>query len=39
MYAQQFIQAQIKEYIKAPHHCPLLAESTHDQWIPLTKGQ
>ena len=39
MFAQQFIQAQTKEYIKAPQHCPLLAESTHDQRIPLTKGQ
>ena len=28
-----------KKHIKAPCHWPLWAESTDDQWIPLTKGQ
>ena len=33
-----FIQAQIKENIKAPRHLPLCGEFTGDRWIPLTKG-
>ena len=37
--AQPFVQAQIKENIKAPRHWPLLGESTDHRWIPLTKGQ
>ena len=34
-----FIQAQIKENIKAPRHWPLCGEFTGDRWIPRTKGQ
>ena len=34
-----FIQAQIKENIKAPRHWPLWGEFTGDRWIPRTKGQ
>ena len=33
-----FVQAQIKENIKAPRHWPLWGESTGHRWIPLTKG-
>ena len=36
---QPFIQAQIKENIKAPRHWPLCGEFTGDQWIPRTNGQ
>ena len=39
MFTQPFIQAQIKENIKAPRHWPLWGEFTGDRWIPLTKGQ
>ena len=39
LFTQQFIQAQIKENIKAPCHWPLCGEFTGDQWIPRTKGQ
>ena len=35
----RFVQAQINENIKAPHHWPLWVEFTGDRWIPLTKGQ
>ena len=34
-----FIQAQIKENMKAPRHWPLWGEFTGDRWIPRTKGQ
>ena len=34
-----FIQAQIKENIKAPRHWPLWGEFTGDRWIRRTKGQ
>ena len=34
-----FIQAQIKENIKAPRRWPLWGEFTGDWWIPRTKGQ
>ena len=34
-----FVQAQIKEIIKAPRHWPLWGEFTDDRWIPRTKGQ
>ena len=34
-----FIQAQIKENFKAPHHWPLCGEFTGDRWIPRTNGQ
>ena len=39
VFAQLFVQAQIKENIKAPLHWTLWGESAGDQWIPLTKGQ
>ena len=39
MYIQPFVQAYIKENIKAPRHWPLWGEFTDDRWIPLTKGQ
>ena len=34
-----FIQAQIKENIKAPRHWPLCGEFTGDRWIPRKNGQ
>ena len=34
-----FIQAQIKEDIKAPRHWPLCGEFTGDRLIPRTNGQ
>ena len=39
LFTQQFIQAEIKENIKAPRHWPLWGEFTGDRWIPHTKGQ
>ena len=36
---QPFVQAKIKECIKAPRHWPLWGEFTGDRWIPRTKGQ
>ena len=39
MFAQPFIQAEIKENIKALRHWPLCGEFTSDRWIPHTKGQ
>ena len=39
LFTQPFIQAQIKENIKAPRHWPLSGEFTGDLWIPRTKGQ
>ena len=38
-FTQPFIQAQIKENIKAPRHWTLWGEFTGDRWIPRTKGQ
>ena len=35
---QTFIQAQIKENIKAPRHWPLCGEFTVDRWIPRTNA-
>ena len=35
----KFIQAQIKENIKAVRHWPLCWEFTGDRWIPRTNGQ
>ena len=35
---QPFVQAQVKENIKAPRHWPLWGEFTGDRWIPRTKG-
>ena len=37
-FAQPFIQAQIKENVKAPRHWPLWVEFTGDRWISITKG-
>ena len=37
--AQPFIQAQMKENIKAPRHWPLWGEFTGDRWISRTKDQ
>ena len=34
-----FIQAEIKENIKAPRHWPLCGEFTGERWIPRTNGQ
>ena len=39
LFTQLFIQAPIKEDIKAPRHWPLWGEFTGDRWIPRTKGQ
>ena len=39
LFAQSFIQAQIKENIKAPRHWPSCGEFTGDRWIPCTNGQ
>ena len=39
VFTQPFIQAQIKENIKAPRHWPLCGEFTGDWWIPHTTGQ
>ena len=36
MFAEPFVQAQMKQNIKTP---PLWGESTDDGWIPLIKGQ
>ena len=38
LFAQLFVQAQIKENIEAPRHWPLWGEFTGDRWIPHTKG-
>ena len=34
LFTQPFIQAQIKENIKAPRHWPLWGEFTDDLWVP-----
>ena len=39
VFAQPFIQAQIKENIKAPRHWPVCGEFTGDRWIPRTRGR
>ena len=39
VFAQTFVQAQIKENIKAQRHWTLWGKSNGDRWIPLTKGQ
>ena len=39
LFTQPFIQAQIKENIKAPRHWPLCGKFTGDRWFPRTKGQ
>ena len=38
-FTQPFVQAQMKENIKAPRHWLLWGEFTVDRWIPRTKGQ
>ena len=38
LFAQPFIQTQIKESIKAPRHWPLCGEFTGDRWIPRPKA-
>ena len=38
VFTQPFVQAQIKENIKAPHRWPLWGEFTDDRWIPRTKA-
>ena len=37
LFVPWFVQAPIKENIKAPHHTPLWGESNSYRWIPLTK--
>ena len=37
VFAEPFVQAQIKDNIKALRRWPLWGESTGDRWIPLTK--
>ena len=39
LFTQPFIQAQIKENIKAPRHWPLRGKFIGDRWIPRTKSQ
>ena len=39
LFTQPFIQAQMKENLKAPRHWPLCGEVTGDQLIPCTKDQ
>ena len=39
LFTKLFIQAQIKENIKAPRHWALCGEFTGDRWIPRTNGQ
>ena len=39
LFTQSFIQALIKENIKAPRHWPLCGKFTGDRWISRTNGQ
>ena len=39
VFAQPFIQVQIKENIKAPRQWSLCGEFTGDRWIPRTNDQ
>ena len=39
LYAELFVQAQIRENIKVPRHWPLWREFTGDRWIPRIKVQ
>ena len=39
VFAQPFIQAQIKENIEAPRHWTLWGQFTDDRWIPRTRSQ
>ena len=38
LFTPSFIEAPIKENIKAPRHWPLCGEFTGERWIPLTKA-
>ena len=38
LFTQSFIQAQIKQNIKAPRHWPLCGEFTGDRWIPAQRA-
>ena len=38
LFAYPFVQAHIKENIKAPRHWPLWGEFTGHRWIPLTEA-
>ena len=38
LFIQPFVQAQIKENIKAPRHLPLYGEFTGDRWIPAQRA-
>ena len=38
LFAQPFVQAQLKENFKAPSHWPLWGESTGDRWIPSQRA-
>ena len=38
LFAQSFVQAQMKENTKAPRHWPLWGESTGDRWIPSQRA-
>ena len=37
VFAHSFVQAQVKENIKAPRHWPLRGEAARDRWIHLTQ--
>ena len=39
IFTQPYIQAQMKENIKAPRYWPLCGEVTGDWWIPRTKAK
>ena len=39
LFAEPFVQAQIKEYIKAPRYWPLGGKVTGDRWNPRTMVQ
>ena len=39
LFAEPFVQAHIKENIKAARDWPLWGESTGHRWIPVTKDQ
>ena len=39
LFTQPYVQANIKENIKAPRHWPLCREFTGDRWIPRTNDQ
>ena len=39
LFVKLFVQVYAKDNIKAPHHWPLLGESTGNRWIILTQNQ